>query len=168
VLSNAETDLLRREADIAIRFRPEGLRPKPEAVVAQKLGNEPFALYGAENYVRRRGAPAEASELAGHDVVVYTGRHPASDWCTSAFRGASVVLSAPSMQVTAAAIAAGMGLGVLPSRAAPLYPELRVLSGVIARGTAWMIVHPDLKHVPRIRVVIDMLATLFRGERAAG
>src|ERR1700722_6530235 len=44
VLSNVETDLLRREADIAIRFRPQGHRPTPDVLVAQRLGGEPFAL----------------------------------------------------------------------------------------------------------------------------
>ena len=60
VLSNTETDLLRREADIAIRFRPEGYRPTPELLVAQKLGDEPFCLYGADPYLRRRGTPSDS------------------------------------------------------------------------------------------------------------
>jgi DNA-binding transcriptional LysR family regulator len=66
------------------------------------------------------------------------------------------------MQVAGAAMAAGLGLGVLPTRAARLWPQLRPLSPVIARGTGWIVVHPDLRQLPRIRVVIDMLATLFR------
>ncbi len=162
VLSNTETDLLRREADIAIRFRPEGLRPKPEVLVAQKLGNEPFVLFGADSYLRRHGAPSDPSVLGGHDVVVYSAPHPAVEWCARAFRSATVVLSAPSMQVSAAAVAAGLGLGVIPSRAARLLPLLRPLSPPIAHGTGWLVVHPDLQRVPRIRVVVDMLATIFR------
>lgn len=164
VLSNTETDLLRREADIAVRFRPEGYRPTPDVLVAQKLGDEPFMLYGTDHYLRRRGAPHAPAVLADHDVVVFSGRHPASEWCEKAFRGANVVLSAPSMQVTAAAINAGLGLGVLPQRPARLLPLLRPLSPVVARGTGWMGVHPDFQHVPRIRVVIDMVAALFRAE----
>ena len=166
VLSNAETDLLRREADIAVRFRPQGYRPTPEVLVAQKLGDEPFVLYGAERYLRRRGMPKDPEVLVGHDVVVYSLRHPASEWCERAFRGASVALSAPSMQVAAAAVAAGLGLGVIPHRAARLVPHLIPLSPVIAHGTGWLVVHPDLQHVPRIRVVIDMLAALFKAQSA--
>ncbi|HSQ64084.1 MAG TPA: LysR family transcriptional regulator [Polyangiaceae bacterium] len=166
VLSNDETDLLRREADIAIRFRPEGHRPTPEVLVAQKLGNEPFVLFGSDHYLNRRGTPADPSVLVDHDVVVYSGRHPASEWCANAFRGAKVVLSAPSMQVAGAAVAAGLGLGVLPQRAARLVPQLRALSAVVARGTGWMVVHPDLQRVPRIRVVIDAVAAIFRATSA--
>jgi DNA-binding transcriptional LysR family regulator len=164
VLSNTETDLLRREADIAFRFRPEGHRPMPDMLVAQKLGDEPFLLYGADSYLRRRGAPEDPNDLRDREVVVYSGRHPASDWCASAFRESTVVLSAPSMQVTGAAIAAGLGMGVLPSRAARLFPLVRALSPVVARGTGWLVTHPELRSVPRIRVVIDMMAALFRAD----
>lgn len=163
VLSNTETDLLRREADIAIRFRPEGVRPTPDVLVAQKLGDEPFALYGTDAYLERRGVPSDPLRLAEHDVVAYSSRHPASEWCARAFRGANVVLSAPSMLVTVGAIAAGLGLGVIPGRAARLHPQLRPLSPVVARGTGWIVVHPDLQHVPRVRVVIDAVAAVFRG-----
>lgn len=167
VLANTEADLLRREADIAIRFRPEGYRPTPEVLVAQKLGDEPFVLYGTDDYLRRRGAPSDPEVLADHDVIVYPARHPAAEWCARAFRGATVALSAPSMQVCGAAIAAGLGLGVLPSRAARISPVLRPLSPVVARGTGWMVVHPDLQHVPRVRVVIDLVAALFRADSAS-
>jgi DNA-binding transcriptional LysR family regulator len=164
VLSSAEADLLGREVDIAIRFRPESSRPTPDVLVARKLGDEPFLLYGTDTYLRRCGAPSDPNDLAEHEVVVYAGRHPASDWCASAFRGSTVVLSASSMQVAGAAIAAGLGLGVLPSRAARLFPLLRPLSPVVARGTGWLVVHPDLRRVPRIRVVSDMIAAVYRAE----
>lgn len=163
VLSNAETDLMRREADVAVRFGPEGSRPKPPALVARRIGDEPFRLYGAEAYLRRRGAPADAADLSGHDVVVYAGRHPAARWCEATFARANPVLVAPSMQVTGAAIAAGLGLGVLPVRAARLHAVVPV-SPVVARGTGWWIVHPELRHVPRIQVVIDALSAIYRSD----
>ena len=75
-------------------------------------------------------------------------------------------MAIPSMLVTSAGIAAGLGLGVIPVRAARLTPHLRPLSPVVARGTGWLVVHPDLQHVPRIRVVIDMIAAIFRADPA--
>jgi DNA-binding transcriptional LysR family regulator len=162
VLSNDESDILRREADIAFRFRPEGLRPTPEVLVAQKLGDQPLILYGTDSYLRRRGAPADPSVLAGHDVAVYSGRHPAAEWCARAYRGATVVLSAPSMHVIGAAIAEGLALGVIPGLMARQWPHLRPLSPTVAHGTGWLVVHPDLRRVRRIRVVADTLAAIFR------
>ncbi len=74
------------------------------------------------------------------------------------------MLAAPSMLVTGAAIAAGLGLGVLPRRAARTTPALQAISPTIARGTGWLVVHPDLVAVPRIRAVVDMLVALFRAD----
>jgi len=168
VLSNIDTDLLRREADIAVRFGRAGSRPSPPALVAKKLGDEPFCLYGAEAYLHRRGAPADPNDLSGHDIVVYAGRHPASEWCARAFARATVALSAPSMQVSGAAIAAGVGLGVLPKRAARLFPAVSALSPAVAFGTGWLCVHPDLRQVPRVRAVVDTLAALYRADPVIG
>lgn len=165
VLSNAEADLFRREAEIAIRFGRYGSRPSPPALVARKLGDEPFCLYGAEAYVQRRGAPANPNDLSEHEVVVTTGPHPAREWCSQAFARSTLALSAPSMQVSGAAIAAGVGLGVLPKRAARLFPGLRALSPAVAHGTGWLCVHPDLRRLPRVRAVVDTLVALYRADR---
>jgi DNA-binding transcriptional LysR family regulator len=72
------------------------------------------------------------------------------------------------MQVTGAAIAAGLGLGVLPKRSARLFPSLRPLSPVVAQATGWLIVHPELKRVPRMRVVVDTLAAVYRADPTSG
>jgi DNA-binding transcriptional LysR family regulator len=162
VLSNTEVDLLRRDADIAVRFGPQGSRQKSPTLVARRLGDEPFLLYGSDTYLRRRGARVDLGDLADHDVVVFEGRHPAAEWCTKAFARSKVALSAPSMQVTGAAMAAGLGLGVLPRRAARLLPALRPLSPIVAHGTGWLILHPELQRTPRIRVVVDMLVAIYR------
>lgn len=97
-------------------------------------------------------------------MVVYEGPHPAAVWCSRAFAQTTVALSVPSMQVAGAAMAAGLGLGVLPKRAARLFPSLRPLSPVIAQATGWLLVDPNLKQVPRVRAVIDTLAALYRAD----
>jgi DNA-binding transcriptional LysR family regulator len=165
VVANEASDLLRREADVAVRFGPEGSRPSPDRLVAQKLGDEPFDLYGAEAYLASRGAPRDPESPTGHDVVVYTAPNPASSWCAAAFVDVKVVLAAPSMLVSVAGVAAGLGLGVLPRRAARRFPQLRRLRDGVARGSGWLVVSPELRRVPRIRVVADGLAALFRESR---
>jgi hypothetical protein len=61
-------------------------------------------LYGTDAYVRRRGEPKDPNDLQDHDVVMYSARHPAAAWRAQAFASATLVLSAPSMQVAAAGI----------------------------------------------------------------
>jgi DNA-binding transcriptional LysR family regulator len=164
VISNVETDLLRREADMAVRFRPESVKPTPEKLIAKRLSDGPWLLYGAEAYLARRGAPADPSDLAGHDVVVCSARHPAFAWCEKAFRNARPVLTAPSMQVAAAAISAGVGLGVLPRRAEKQFPVIRALSSEVAHGTAWLVLHPEMRRVPRIRALAEGIVALYESK----
>jgi DNA-binding transcriptional LysR family regulator len=167
VVSNEPSDLLHREADIALRFGPEGTRPSPERLVARKLGEEPFDLYGTDAYLAARGTPDDPAALAGHDVVVYSARSPAAAWCAGAFRGALVVLAVPNMLVCAAAVAAGLGLGVVPRRAARRFHQLRRVHPGVARGTGWLVVNPELRRDPRTKAVSDALAAMFRESVAA-
>jgi hypothetical protein len=53
-------------------------------------------------------------------------------------------------------------------RAARLFPLLHPVSPVGARGTGWLVTHLDLRRVPRIRVVVDVLAALFRADANLG
>ena len=158
-----DADLLARDADLAFRFRPRGVRLRSAALVASKLGDEPFLLYGADVYLERRGPPSDPADLRGHDVVAYAGPHPASKWCEAAFRDANVMLSASSMHTAAQCIAEGLGLGVLPRRAARRFAPLRRLSAPVAHATGWVLTHPDLRDVARIRAVRDTLVAMFRG-----
>jgi hypothetical protein len=42
------------------------------------------------------------------------------------------------------------------------------VSPVIAQATGWLFVRPELKHVPRMRVVLDVLAAAYRANPTAG
>jgi hypothetical protein len=44
---------------------------------------------------------------------------------------------------------------------------LRSLSPVVAQGTGWLIVHPELRNVPRFRVGVDMLVAIYRSDPTA-
>ena len=122
VISDGPNDLLRREADFAIRFGPPGYSPTPDTLIAQKVTTQPFCLYASESYLERRGAPADPSVLAGHDVVVYSRpTYAGHQWFMSAIKGATVALVAPSMAVVAAAVASGCGIGILPRMGARLH-----------------------------------------------
>ncbi len=56
-LSNRNEDLLRMEADLAVRM----VRPTQDALVARPLGVVRLGLYAAESYVARRGLPDSIS-----------------------------------------------------------------------------------------------------------
>lgn len=168
VLADTFADILSREADLAIRWRGEGFRPSPAKVLARKLGRIDWCLFGAESYFVRRGTPRDPNNLNGHDVVLYEGGvHPGSEWLTKAARDASVALVSANMLCNAAAVSEGLGLGFFPKPIVRIQPTLRALTQPIGWAWAWLVMHPDLRRVPRIRAVADMLAASLRDDLAS-
>lgn len=64
-LSNRNEDLLRRDADIAVRM----VRPAQGALLAKRLGAVSIRLYAHTDYAARFGLPATVAELAGHCMI---------------------------------------------------------------------------------------------------
>lgn len=65
VASDSTQNLLRRDADIAIRMAD----PSQNALVARKVGQIPIGLFGATSYLARRGRPMTTDDLADHDII---------------------------------------------------------------------------------------------------
>src|SRR5579862_4996554 len=59
VATNKVEDLLRRDADIAIRMA----RPTQDALVAKRIGTVPVFLYAHKSYLARRPMPAKLEDL---------------------------------------------------------------------------------------------------------
>ena len=57
---------------------------------------------------------------------------------------------------------AGLGQAVLPDFLAAPDPRLQRLSNdAVLRREAWLLVHNDMRHLPRISVVVDWLDEIF-------
>jgi DNA-binding transcriptional LysR family regulator len=63
---------------------------------------------------------------------------------------------------------AGAGLAVLPCYLGDPDPALKRVGGVVPEVFAdqWLLVHRDLRALPRVRAVMDAVVDLFQRERA--
>ena len=68
IASNQLTNLLRREADIAVRM----VRPVQASLVAPKVG---IGAYAHKRYLQRAGTPHEPAELLRHTLIGYATDH---------------------------------------------------------------------------------------------
>jgi len=59
VASNSTENLLRREADIAIRMH----RPEQVDLTARKIGDIPIGLFASDSYLKKYGVPHEVSDF---------------------------------------------------------------------------------------------------------
>lgn len=162
VLSNALDDLLRREADIAVR----NVAPTQDALISRRLPSIELGLYARRDYLDRRGTPRSEADIAGHDVIGFDRETPAIRALTQRYPvlgRASFALRADSDLAQLAAIRAGFGIGVCQVGIAERDPSLvRVLGDQISIDLGlWIVMHEDLKTSARCRAVFDVLVEGF-------
>lgn len=157
--SNALSDLLRREADIAVRH----VKPEQPELIARHLREATAHFYAAEDWVKTHGHPRSAddathlpfvgSDRSGH-YLAYLRRHglPVSEANFSCYADHSVAHWALVRQ--------GMGIGAMMEEIARDTPGVvRVLDDVPpVRFPIWLVSHRELRTSRRIRVVFEALA----------
>lgn len=156
--SNRSEDVLRREADIAVRM----VRPAQEALVAQRVGDIALGLFAHRDYLAWAGTPTSLADLRArglvgleHESAVLRGYRAAGltiELDDFAFRSDSDLAQL-------AAIRAGVGIGVCQVPLARRDPALvRLLASELEHALeTWVVTHEDLRGVARIRVVFDAL-----------
>lgn len=151
-------NLVRREADLALRHQP----PKSGNYYVAKLGTFAVAVY------RRRGEDADAWVAYSEEQSRGKSHEPAR-WVQRQVdqTKATVALRAPSLLMHAEAIRAGTGRGVLPCYVGDAHPVLERLGAPIPEldATYWMVVHRDLRRAPCVRAAIDWVRQAFAEQR---
>jgi DNA-binding transcriptional LysR family regulator len=155
-LSNRAQDLLRREADIAVRM----VRPTQDALLARKIGVVRVGLFAHRRYVQRYGEPTTIDQ-PGHTAVGFD-------------RDPSVMRAVRELNLPAgrdffafrsdndlaqlAALRAGFGVGGCMFGIARRDPNLvHVLPDVGFDMEMWVVMHEDLKAHRRLRLMFDHL-----------
>jgi DNA-binding transcriptional LysR family regulator len=158
---NRPVDLTRGEADLALRVT----EVHEASVQVRRVARLELAVFGAESYVRRRGAPSGEAELSGHDVVLPGGdltALPEARWL-SACPGVRVAFRSSSLPALVAAVAAGAGVGVLTGAWGLRVPGIRLLFPVagIEPRHIWLATAPDAATRPAVRLVADHIAAIL-------
>ncbi len=158
VLSNRVQDLLKREADIAIRMTP----PKQEQLIARRVGVVTLGLHAHKKYLRKRGTPASFADLAQHALIGFDEETPYLRAARKAFpqwsRDAFAVRT-DSDVAQLALIRAGSGIGICQVALAATDPQLvRVLPESISLDAeTWLTMHEDLRNNTVCKVTFDAL-----------
>jgi DNA-binding transcriptional LysR family regulator len=167
LLDSRSLNLSRREADMALRLT----RPRQAGLVARKLGEVRSALYASARYLEERGRPAPSDGLAGHVILAYDeslSAVPESRWMAQQARRAACALRTNSVVAQLRAAEAGVGLALLPCYLAEPAGLMRVLTrSADVRRELWLVLHSDLQHAPRVRVVVEFLAATAKARAAA-
>lgn len=150
--------LSKREADIAVSMT----RPEQGRLIARRLNDYELGIYAARSYLAEHGEVAGRSQLTQHRWVGYI-----EDLMWSSeldYLGEISASLAPHIRISnvisqVQAVAAGVGLGVLPCFLARREPELvRVLPDEIRLTRSyWLLTHADARDLVRVQAVADFI-----------
>jgi DNA-binding transcriptional LysR family regulator len=156
-LSNRPDDLLRREADLALRM----FRPTQTGLRARRLGRITLGFYATEGYLARAGLPESAADLDRHILI----------GPDSAERLAGVELAGRPLTperfawrcnndlAAIALLRAGVGIGVLQAPIAARDPSLRrLLPDLSFHLDIWLAMSEGLAASVPVRRLWDHLA----------
>lgn len=161
-LSNDSADLLRREADLAIRM----VRPSQGSLVARRLGPAPIGLFAHRAYLERAGRPATPEHLLDH-VLIGPDADPAAragfDVFGELLGPQHLRLRTDSEAAQIASVRAGLGIGPMQAGVAARDPMLEpVLPDEVSWvHDAWLVVHDDLRRLPMLRLLVDHLSAVL-------
>ncbi len=157
-LSNRLEDLLRRDADVAVRMTA----PTQAALVARRIGAIPVGFFAHEDYLATHKPPARLADLlVGHTLI---GSDRERGFLTAlAATGLDVgrrdfAIRTDSDLAQLGALRAGLGIGVCQVPLAARNPKLkRVLPKLGVELETWVVMHEDQRNVRRVRLVFDHL-----------
>jgi len=166
LVGNHASDLLRGEADLAIRALP---LTEPD-LVARKLVSAGWSMYASADYVARRGMPADLETLSGHDVIAFDdsmAQTPGGVWLAAHAKACNVAMRGNSVVAVLNAAICSMGVAVIPCFLGEPEPQLRRLTPrVLGARDIHLVVHPDMARVARVRAVMDFVVELFERDAA--
>jgi DNA-binding transcriptional LysR family regulator len=159
-VANQFFTLTKREADIALRPAAEA----PEQLVGRQLAKVATAPYASPIYLRRNGKkPLSEYHWLGFDESLSHLR--SARWMAAHLPAERIVFRADSLLALRSAARAGLGVAALPCYLADNVPELRRVDAPVPEmeGALWLLTHPDLRKVARVRTALDVMAgALFK------
>jgi DNA-binding transcriptional LysR family regulator len=157
-------DLTRREADLALRMG----RPRDAGLVTRKLSDVAYGLYASAAYAAGRKGPVDFTRDTFVGLDESLAGTPHERWIAREGPERRVVFRCNSTASLQAAARAGLGVALLPRFAADGDPTLVRLDGPEpAHHELWLLVHGDLRRVPRVKAVIEWVDWLVERARPA-
>ncbi|MCP5170347.1 MAG: LysR family transcriptional regulator [Hahellaceae bacterium] len=155
LVSNQVLSLAQRSADIALRVTAS----PTETLHGRPIGTVAMAVYAARSLT-------VPDEPEAYDAMPWVGFDEAlacsgpGNWITRNIPAGNVRLRANTLLGAAQAVRSGIGCGLLPCFVGGSIPELVRVSEPLSELAVplWLLVHPEIARLPRIRRACDALA----------
>ncbi|MQY42462.1 LysR family transcriptional regulator [Epibacterium sp. SM1969] len=162
IADNGLRDLMRREADIAIRH----VEPTQPDLVARRIQQARAYLYASERYIQNHGAPQSLQDCSTHSFIGFGD----IDRMMAFLHPIGIELSPENFHFGSNSglvgwemVRQGFGIAVMASEAGDhtpgmvrLLPEMEVIEFPV-----WLTTHRELHTSRKIRLVFDVLAEVL-------
>lgn len=163
--SNEPVNLYRREADLAVRI----VDAPQETLFGRRLTQQRRGLYASHGYLNDRpdivaGKPTQPVDWVAFAWWDETVPSP-SGWTPA---GARIQARFDDMIALQGAVRAGLGVARMPCFVGGSDPLLRLVPGTRPERYAdiWVLTHPDLRQVTRVRAMMQHLSGVFTSHAA--
>lgn len=167
VASNQISNLLRREADIAVRM----VRPAQGSLVARKLGEIGITACAHSSYLQRAGTPRKPTDLLHHRLIGYDRDDTIERGFADlgfALPHEAFALRTDNQLAYGRLVAAGAGIGFVAAYNLRHWPGVQPLLPMlkIPPLPCWLAVHREIRGSALVRRVYDFLAAAIPAQLA--
>lgn len=159
VASNEVTNLLRREADIALRM----VRPDQASLVAKRIASVKLGVFAHREYLRSQGIPRQVPDLLQHALIGGDRNEDILQGFAAmgyAVERGHFAFRTDDLMAYWAAVRAGLGIGFVAAYLARTDPDVIPVLPMLPlpQLPVWLTVHREIRTNRRIRSVYDFLA----------
>lgn len=161
VISNRVQNLLKRQADIALRMT----EPTQQAVVATKVGVSPIGFYAHQSYIDKYGRPKSLLELKEYTLIGPDEDRALIDTLIAR----QIVDDRQQIQVRTdnqlaqlALLRSGAGISGMQVSLAEKNPNLVRLIPDVIDMPIWLLMHEDMRASRKVRATFDFLRDRLR------
>jgi DNA-binding transcriptional LysR family regulator len=155
---NRVLSLSRREIDIALRMA----RSEEDELLSRRIGTLSYGIFASSDYLSRAGRPSSKDDLGRHALIDWLQdypRAPTAVWLREITALHPPVLKVNSVHDRRRAAELGIGIALLPLLVARDSRLQQVLCEVeVPPLEIWLLAHPEVARIPRVRTVMDFLA----------
>ncbi len=164
VASNETSNLLSREADIALRMFP----PDQQDLISRHLFDLPIGFYAHKDYLRKHGIPKTMDEFSAHRFIGFDISPlfiEGAKRMGMKFKREDFQIRTDSIMVQNQCAMAGLGLVVMQDQLAGKVPNLKKISldFDLPQLPLYIVAQQELRASRKLRVVYDGLAEGLAG-----
>ncbi len=157
LVTNLEMNMTNRHADIALRVTSS----PPDHLVGREVCRIKWGVYGHPDYLAKHGRPENIDQLNQHCLIGGAGplrSHAILSWLDKKLSH-NITLRSDDLVAMSHLANSAQGLALLPDDLALPGIERLFTFEPAKENQLWILTHPDLRKVERIKIVMQFLAT---------